>query len=435
MKNYYRIVVTAGIVYALMVLAVALITGWSTKKDPERIENVLKLNDLAGAAAECNGDYESLAGRAPGVDFAVLDMTGNILYSSVAEDEYPENLSVSAAIKSGLPYEYIIEGNQLRGCVIILDDGLGGIRRMRIIMIAALSGMGVVLLLGALFFGLYVRRNIYDPFQDMKNLAGQIADGKLDKPLKMDRNNLFGAFSESLDIMREELSASREREVALRRREKELVASLSHDLKTPITGIKLTCEVIKARAEIEHDISPDLEEKVDNIYKKADQIDVLVRDLFQVTMEDLGEFKVNCEDVSSDSLSEIIKKYDDKGLVSQGEIPGVLIRADLKCMSQVIGNIISNSYKYAGTEIEAGYRLVDEYLEMKLKDHGPGVPADELALITNKFYRGKQWAESKEEGSGLGLYIAKRLMEKMDGELLPESPGDGFCITLLIPLS
>ena len=135
------------------------------------------------------------------------------------------------------------------------------------------------------------------------------------------------------------------------------------------------------------------------------------------------------------SLSEIIKKYDDRGLVSQGEIPGVLIRADLKCMSQVIGNIISNSYKYAGTDIEVSCRLVDEYLEMKLKDHGPGVPADELALITNKFYRGKQWAESKEEGSGLGLYIAKRLMEKMDGELLPESPGDGFCITLLIPLS
>jgi signal transduction histidine kinase len=104
-------------------------------------------------------------------------------------------------------------------------------------------------------------------------------------------------------------------------------------------------------------------------------------------------------------------------------------------MSQVIGNIISNSYKYAGTSIDVSYKIEEEFLEMTIRDYGPGVPEDELSLIANKFYRGKQWADSKEEGSGLGLYIAKMLMEKMDGELLPESKGDGLSITLLIPLS
>ena len=63
------------------------------------------------------------------------------------------------------------------------------------------------------------------------------------------------------------------------------------------------------------------------------------------------------------------------------------------------------------------------------------MPEDEISLITNKFYRGRWWADSKEEGSGLGLYIARMLMEKMDGALLPENTGDGLMITLMIPLS
>ncbi|MBP5733910.1 MAG: ATP-binding protein, partial [Lachnospiraceae bacterium] len=104
-------------------------------------------------------------------------------------------------------------------------------------------------------------------------------------------------------------------------------------------------------------------------------------------------------------------------------------------MGQVIGNIIVNSYKYANTRIEAVFSLQEEYLQMKISDHGPGVSPEELSLITNKFYRGKQWKESKESGSGLGLYIAKTLMEKMDGELLAESAGEGLSISLVIPLS
>jgi K+-sensing histidine kinase KdpD len=245
---------------------------------------------------------------------------------------------------------------------------------------------------------------------------------------------MFGAFSESFDIMREELRSSRMREADLQKREKELVASLSHDLKTPITGIKVTCELLTAKYHASAGME-DLKEKITNIYKKADQIDVMVNDLFSATLEELGEFKVNCSDESSKILTDILKKYDDKGLVRPQDVPEVLIHIDANRMNQVIGNIISNSYKYAGTAIEVSYRIVEEYLEMSIRDHGPGVPEEELGMILGKFYRGKKWAESKEEGSGLGLYIASTLMEKMDGELVPSNEDKGFKITLMIPLS
>ena len=300
-------------------------------------------------------------------------------------------------------------------------------------MILGLIAFGVLLIFIACMYGKYIEKNIITPFDNMKNFAGRIAEGKLDEVLVMDKNNMFGSFTESFDIMREELDASRKREVALQRRERELVASLSHDLKTPITGIKVTTELLKAK--LEAGKTDGMEEKLDNIYKKTEQIDVLVSDLFSSTLEDLGEFKVSCTDEKASILGEIIAKYDDKSKVVATDIPDVLIHIDTKRMSQVIGNIISNSYKYAGTKIDVSYRIEEEFLEMTIKDYGPGVPEEEISLIANKFYRGKQWTDSKQEGSGLGLYIAKMLMEKMDGELLPESKGEGLSITLLIPLS
>ena len=79
--------------------------------------------------------------------------------------------------------------------------------------------------------------------------------------------------------------------------------------------------------------------------------------------------------------------------------------------------------------------MVSGYIEMRIRDYGPGVPEGELQLITNKFYRGKGVENTEKDGSGLGLYIAKTLVEKMDGEMICKSEGKGLTITLLIPLS
>ena len=159
-------------------------------------------------------------------------------------------------------------------------------------------------------------------------------------------------------------------------------------------------------------------------------------DLFTSTLDDLGEFKVTCRDEESKVLSEIIEKNDDRKFISEEAVPRVLINIDSKRMNQVIGNIIVNSYKYAGTAIDVSYQLVDRYLEMNIRDHGPGVPEAELELITNKFYRGKGVEKSEKEGSGLGLYISRNLMQKMNGELIcRNNEAGGLVITLMIPLS
>ncbi len=432
MKNYRKVVIVAGILYYLAVLLFAVLTA-SGREDPAREALIITLNEIVHTLEGNRLDPESLGTTDYGVSYAVTDMSGAILFTNGAEGD--GRLPIETAIKKGYPYRYLQMNGQLRGCVVILDDGAGRMEQLRFRLIAGLCALGVLLLTAAALFGRYVTTQIYRPFRELEDFAGRVAEGRLDEPLSMDRSNLFGAFSESFDIMREELKSARMREVALQKREKELVASLSHDLKTPITGIKVTSELLSAKLAA-RDGMTDTVEKIANIYQKADQIDGLVNDLFSATLEDLGEFRVSCTDEKAQILPEILKKYDDRGLVRAQEVPEVLIRIDARRMSQVIGNILANSFKYSGTAVDVSYRIVEEYLEMSIRDYGPGVPADELGLITRKFYRGKQWADSREEGSGLGLYIASTLMEKMDGELVAKNGADkGLKITLMIPLS
>lgn len=446
MKKYIGIAAVAALIVIAGVVLFALLTsGGNVFGDSDSRERIIALNDIARTAEEHRPELNVLDDIG-GTDFVILDMTDNVLYAHTKRDISGEDLSVETAIMKRYPYRYLTDGGSIWGSVILLDDGTVAYRELRIRFIIGMGICGAVLLAGVIIFGVYIKRNIITPFRKMREFAGSVAAGRLDRPLEMDRENIFGAFSESFDIMREELSASKQRELELQKKERELVASLSHDLKTPVTGIKLAAELMQMRLSVKAEaaeneivfVREDIEkmsEDADGILKKAEQIDVLVSDLFASTLDDLGEFRVNCRDENSAVLCDIARSCDDRRLVTMDDVPAVIVHIDTKRMTQVIGNIISNSYKYANTAIDVGFRLSEGFLEMRIQDHGKGVPRDELDLITNKFYRGKAWAESGTDGNGLGLYIAKTLMKKMNGDLIAESDGDGLAITLVIPLS
>ena len=160
----------------------------------------------------------------------------------------------------------------------------------------------------------------------------------------------------------------------------------------------------------------------------------MLDDLLASTLEDMGELKVNCAELDSSVLCQLVDEHDPRKKVDSENVPECILYADRKRLSQVIGNIIGNSYKYADTDIEVKYRFVDGFLEMKISDHGEGVAEEELELLTNKFYRGSRNTSDK-EGSGLGLYISSELMKKMKGQLICDSDKDGFTVTLMIPLA
>ena len=408
--------------------AVVKLTG--TDDFSQNNEDVLLLNEIAHKMVLDDKPPENIA---PEREYVILDRNGNVIYDN--RSHRSEAITVETAMQRRYPYTYITENNQITGSVVLTDSNKR-FDRLRTNIITVYCVCGFLLIGAAAVLGVYIRKTIIRPFAKMKDFASYVAAGDLDRPLEMDKGNMFGAFSESFDIMREELKASRARELSLQKRERELIASLSHDLKTPVTGIKLTSELMAAifsqNEGQEITVTEDMTGKMNNICKRADEIGVLVNDLFSSTLENLGELKVECSDENSAVIAEIVSKYDDRGLVRISEIPQVIVHIDKLRLSQVIGNIIFNSYKYADTSIEISFRLDESFLEVSISDSGSGVPEDEIELITNKFYRGREHGDK--EGSGLGLYIARILMDKMGGELSVRSE-NGLCVTLLIPIS
>jgi len=96
-------------------------------------------------------------------------------------------------------------------------------------------------------------------------------------------------------------------------------------------------------------------------------------------------------------------------------------------------NVIGNSYKYAATEIEVNAALEGQTLALDILDFGAGVSEDEIPLLFNKFFRGKDIGAKG--GYGLGLYISKYLMEQMLGDIRCENRTDGFCVRLMLRLA
>ena len=428
MKGYCRFMALLVLLLAAGLFAVVKLTG--TDDFSQNNDDVLLLNEIAHKTVLDDKPPENIV---PEREYVILDRNGNVIYDN--RSDRSEAITVETAMQRRYSYIYITENNQITGSVVLTDSNKR-FDRLRTNIITVYCVCGFLLIGAAAALGVYIRKAIIRPFAKMKDFASYVAAGDLDRPLEMDKGNMFGAFSESFDIMREELKASRARELSLQKKERELIASLSHDLKTPVTGIKLTSELMAAiffqNEGQEITVTEDMTGKMNNICKRADEIGVLVGDLFSSTLEDLGEFKVECSDENSAVIAEIVSKYDDRGLVRISEIPQVIVHIDKLRLSQVIGNIIFNSYKYAGTSIEISFRLDESFLEVSISDSGPGVPEDEIELITNKFYRGREHGDK--EGSGLGLYIARILMDKMGGELSVRNE-NGLCVTLLISLS
>ena len=365
------------------------------------------------------GDY-----RFSPYEFCIIDLYGNLLYQT---SEY-SGASMNEAIANNYSVLDIVVDEQLVGNALIdtsfIKDYSILIKRIQIFIISLLA----LLITGPFIYSYYLNKTIIIPFNELQYFAREVASGNLDSPLHMDKKNIFGAFTESFDLMRNELAVAKQKEYLANQSKKELVASLSHDIKTPVTSIKLTSELLMVIVQEDK-----IKSKIETIYENAEHINILVSDLFHSTLEDLGALKISPSEYYSSLLTDLIDKADYKDKVTLTQIPDCILWIDSVRIQQIISNIIYNSYKYADTDITIKATLNTTYLELTIKDYGPGVSPDELPLLFNKFYRGQNAAQKI--GTGLGLYITKQLLNAMEGDIIASNEADGFLLTVLLKLA
>ena len=328
------------------------------------------------------------------------------------------------------------------GKIIFLADGSEEATMKRNLIAMITITFLIVLMMVYVVLGL-VYTSILRPFGVMKQFARKIADGDLEFRLPMDRGNYFGAFTESFDLMREELRKARQGEYQANISKKELVAELSHDIKTPVATIKAICELLQIKlAGVKPEdqqgsaatILTESIEKIAVINTKADIIDALVSNLFHATLEELEMLKVIVSEQPSTVIIQMFKDMDSFGKIRlKNDLAECLIFSDPLRLSQVIDNIISNSYKYADTDIDICFNLdkTEKKLIVTIKDYGDGVNPDECPLVCEKFFRGSGEMVQNTPGSGLGLYLARQFMAGMGGGIRCYNE-DGFTVELQI---
>ena len=279
-----------------------------------------------------------------------------------------------------------------------------------------------------LILHMYYKKRIIDPFVRLKDFAKNVARGDLDTPIKMDKHSTLGAFTESFDILREELKTARENEREATLRKKELVATISHDLKTPVAAIKATIELMQIR---DHDEKTKYQ--LQEMFNKAEEITVLVNDMFHSMLQELEALKVSITEFPSTTLAQLIQSADYKKMTNQVQIPDCVLLSDTVRLGQVFDNIIGNSYKYANTKIEVAANFDGQSLIITFRDFGKGVDNEELPLLFGKFYRGKNTTNIN--GYGLGLYIAKHLLQEMGGNIHLSNANQGLITQVILPLA
>ncbi len=268
---------------------------------------------------------------------------------------------------------------------------------------------------------------ILRPFHKLESFAGEIATGNLDKELKYERVNMFGEFTWAFDHMRREIKKARQCEQEAIENNKTVIATLSHDIKTPIASIRAYSEALSANM----DSTPERRNRyIDVITKKCDEVTKITNDMFIHSLHDLDKLVIKKENVEIHKVinETVDSMIGDRADVNLGDIKEAAIKnADAGRIAQVIENLINNSRKYAKTEIFISTEIIENSKEycLIIQDKGPGIAPDDMPFIFQKFYRGKN--HGGEPGAGLGLFIVKYIMEQMDGSVKLVNDGGLRC--------
>ena len=283
----------------------------------------------------------------------------------------------------------------------------------------------LLLLLGYVYF------NILRPFEKMQRFAQRIAVGDFDLPLNYERSNYFGAFTWAFDNMRREITKARACEREAVENNKTVIATLSHDIKTPIASIQAYAEALDAN----FGSTPEKRARyLEVIQKKCQEVADLTNDLFLHSLSDLEKLKIQAEKVEigeflSAALEDLSLQKDRVSFVRPGFSSYVWV--DKKRFVQVIENIINNAGKYAKTPCRVSVERGEGQVRIRFRDYGKGIPDEDMPFILNKFYRGRN--SENEQGSGLGLYIVKYVMDRLKGRVELKNCRDGLEVMLELP--
>ncbi len=304
------------------------------------------------------------------------------------------------------------------------------------------SIVAVNCVLGALFLlttGLlyYIRKHIIVPFSRLNDVPRELARGNLAVQIPEEKSRFFGKFTWGVNLLRESIEASRKKEITMQREKKLLLLSLSHDIKTPLSAIKLNAKALAKG------LYKDEEKRcaaAESINTRADEIERFVSEITKAASEDFMSFEVTLgEAFLSSVITRIDARYASQLAMSGTEFTirkydDCILSCDPDRLAECLQNLIENAIKYGdGRRIELGFDKMDGCELITVSNTGCTLEPKELPQIFESFHRGNN--ADKTQGNGLGLFICKRLMLLMGGEVYADIRDGRFFVTLVVKLA
>lgn len=283
----------------------------------------------------------------------------------------------------------------------------------------------------------YIRKNIIEPFGRLNSVPQELARGNLAVPIPEQKSRFFGKFTWGVNLLREKIEDDRNKELSVQRDKKLLLLSLSHDIKTPLSAIKLNA---KAIAKGIYNDNEKCRSAAESINARADEIERFVSEITKAASEDFMNFEVKQGEVF---LSQIITKISARYAPQLGlsgtefvinKYDDCILSCDADRLGECLQNLLENAIKYGdGRRIEIGFDKMDGCELITVTNTGCTLEVKELPQIFGSFQRGNN--ADRIHGNGLGLFICKRLMSLMGGEVYAEIQGDCFSVTLVVKLA
>jgi two-component system sensor histidine kinase BaeS len=300
----------------------------------------------------------------------------------------------------------------------------------------ALALATLAAVLGAAAASFFVSRRIVAPVGQMMIASQRIADGHYDERVEVPGGASWDQLDElaKLAISFNQMATKLEQTETTRR---ELIGNVAHELRTPLATITGSMEGLI------DGVLPAEAATFQGIYREADRLQRLVTDLQELSRVEAGAFGLNLRPVSVAHLVETTVarlglQFEEKGVVLEADVPAGLppVRADEDRIGQVLLNLVGNALQYtpAGGQVQVAARHRGADVQVSVADTGVGIAAEHLPLIFTRFYRVDKSRSRAGGGSGIGLTIAKHLVEAHGGRIWAESPGPGQGSTLTFTL-
>ena len=372
------------------------------------------------------------AGHGMPQPFTLTDENGIVVFSNGAHK--PGDKISNADISNGTP---ISENGKVIGFFIPTHMPFEGqprelefIERTSLTLLyGALIGSVIALLLGV-----FLSRTLTRPIRELTRATHAISEGDLSQQVTVRSNDELGELAKAFNKMSAELSRS----VNTR---KQMTADIAHELRTPLS-------LILGHAEAVHDgVLPPTPENFEIIREEAARLEHLVNDLRILSLADAGELTMSLQTIEPERLvNDMASLYQyqtqKKNISLDVKIasPLATLEVDPVRMTQVLTNILDNATRHtpAGGRIVISAKQIGDHVEISIQDSGPGLKAEDLERIFERFYRtdsARQRDGAVAGGSGLGLAIAKSIVQAHNGQLSAESEaGKGLKIKILLPV-